>query len=766
MAKAKIERYNGEPAIVIDGKAFPPMTMLADDSTREYIKKLGDAGMRIFYISSAMRWNRPGNGDIPDGVTKTIDDIKNLIDIIPDAYVVLRLNVSPNTEWINAHPSEQLLFNDGSRERVICTSASIEPVDGMVSFASLEWRKDGENALCDYYKEISESPYFDRVIGYFLCAGGTGEWYYPGEHRLHNSEKGTYADFSEPFRLEYAKYLREKYKTEQELRRVWNRPDATFDLPAIPSLDERKHIFDADRTICESFEKWESVSYTIGGKVDFEAKHETNVGVFLNARDYMHSADFFAAIHTATANTIVHFAKVLKRLNGDLLVGAFYGSYGCCDYYDSGNATGTLTLLESGVIDYLAAPGVYNNREPGGVVAQREMQDSFRIRDMIYICEDDSRTHRSLPLIQREAMALYTVNDSINTLKRDFARDICEDIQAWWFDMGARCHGNEWYNDVDILALFKKQQKIGEFAYSLDRTKKNEIALIYDTESVHMVSDALNKLVLDFYRTSDIHRIGAPVDYYFHDDLSDPRMPDYKLYIMLNTYSLSDSEREAIHKKARKNHAAVLWLYAPGFVNHNAPDVQCIENIEKTVGMKVRIMDKTAFPWFWAEAHPALKYADKYRRYGFIDRVVHSNIWIKATEIPPAYMNPAFYIDDDNVTVLGKYCVDSKTAFAMRDDMGFVSVYCCTPALRSEIIASVAEYAGCHIYSTDQDILYANENFIAVHASTGGTKRIRFKKPCSPYEVYESRYYGRDVDFIEVEMYPGETKMWSLAGEM
>ena len=67
----------------------------------------------------------------------------------------------------------------------------------------------------------------------------------------------------------------------------------------------------------------------------------------------------------------------------------------------------------------------------------------------------------------------------------------------------------------------KKQQEIGRLAYSVDRTKKNEIALIYDTESVHLVSDALDKLVLDFYRTSDIHRIGAPVDYYFHNDLAE-----------------------------------------------------------------------------------------------------------------------------------------------------------------------------------------------------------------------------------------------------
>ena len=43
-------------------------------------------------------------------------------------------------------------------------------------------------------------------------------------------------------------------------------------------------------------------------------------------------------------------------------------------FYNSTTTTSTMTILDSGKVDFLAAPGVYNNREPGGCVAQREMQ--------------------------------------------------------------------------------------------------------------------------------------------------------------------------------------------------------------------------------------------------------------------------------------------------------------------------------------------------------------------------------------------------------
>ncbi len=755
--KAKVESWRGEPAVTVNGVPYPPMTVTVPIRDPAYLKQLGEAGLKIYYVTADTRWNRPGDGTHPSGPQRTLADLELLLTAVPDAYVMLRLNVSPPADWVNAHPEEMVTYSDGSHECTICTSVGGEPLDGMHSLCSEAWRRDGDAALAEYFGELERSPRFDRIIGFFLCAGGTSEWYYPSG--LVRSS-GAYGDFSEPFRREFERYLRAKYKDEETLRRVWKRPDASFAHPAIPDLSDRQYISEADSKIIGALRNWEVEGRAIGMKLDMDAALPASVGVFLNADGFARTADFFAAWHESTANTVVHFSRTLKSRYPDLLVGAFYGSYGCTDFYEGSTATGTLTILDCGTVDFLAAPGVYNNREPGGVVAQREMQDSFRIRNMIYVCEDDSRTHRCGPWMQRDAMALYTVKDSIETLKRDFARDLCDEISGWWFDMGG-----DWYRDPDILALFKRQRETADFAYSLDRTKKNEIALIYDTQSVHHVSQATDALVLDYYRTSDLHRIGAPVDWYFHDDMTRPDMRDYKMYVMINCYCLTGPEREAVFAKARRNGAAVVWLYAPGFIDPGADPVMAAGNISRTVGMNVVMTAKTAFPHFRVDPdHPALRYASASRRYGFIDRDVHSNIWIGPTVLPPAYLNPVFFVDDPEAEIIGRYCSDGKVALAVSYKHGFPSVYCTAQVLRSDLLASLAEWSGCHLFTRTDDVLYANENFAAVHANSDGRREIRFKRPCSPYEVYERRFYGHNVSSIEVEMKLGETKMWSLAG--
>ena len=325
--------------------------------------------------------------------------------------------------------------------------------------------------------------------------------------------------------------------------------------------------------------------------------------------------------------------------------------------------------------------------------------------------------------------------------------------------------GGDWYDDPEILALFRRQREIADFAYSLDRTKRNEIALVYDAESVHLVSRATSELVLDYWRTSDLGRIGAPVDYYFHNDLARPDMPDYRLYVMLNQYCLTDAEREAVYAKARRNGAVVLWLYAPGFVNPGAERVMDVANVERTVGMKLGFIGRTFFPHFRIDpaAHPAVARASAPRRYGVIDRDVHSNIWIGPVLGPP-YLNPGFYVDDPRATVLGRFCSSGLPALALAERDGVRSLYCAAPVLRSDLLASIAAWAGCHLYLDGDDVLYANEGFVAVHAKDDGRRTIRFKRPCSPFEVYEKRFYGRGVDHIDVDMTLGQTLVWSLAG--
>ena len=66
---------------------------------------------------------------------------------------------------------------------------------------------------------ISGLPYADRIAGLFLAAGGTSEWYYMLP--VVDFEKGIYGDFSESFKLEFGKYLKEVYKTEENLKKQW-----------------------------------------------------------------------------------------------------------------------------------------------------------------------------------------------------------------------------------------------------------------------------------------------------------------------------------------------------------------------------------------------------------------------------------------------------------------------------------------------------------------------------------------------------------------
>jgi hypothetical protein len=755
MSYAEIVKHNGEPAVMIDGKAYPPMAMTARLCKPDYIRELGKAGIRIFYIMTNTDWLRPGGDGQPSGFRKFIQDAEALLKEVPGAYIIVRIGMHPPVSWMEDHPDDLMRYNDGSfKEAILMSEVHEDRVPGMYSLCSEAWRKDGGKALTDFCDAVDGSSVADRVIGYFLAAGGTSEWYPVNPLTLR--KEGKYADFSPAFRREFAAVLKEKYGDEKTLARAWNRSDASFDNPIIPEIDSRQHQW-ADEKILDALVHYENASRIIGKELELNPETEYNRGIFLNADTYSNVADFYYAWHRGTANTIVHFAHIIKARYKGKLVGAFYGSYGCTGYYDASTAGATLTILDSGVVDFLAAPGVYNNREPGGLVAQREMNDSFRIRNLMFVGEEDSRTHLENNFY-RDSMGLYNIEDTIGTLKRDFARNLCEDTFAWWFDQheeGGR------YQHPGIYQLFEQQQKIAALAYSLDRTKKNDIALIYDQESLFYVSTLTNQVMLDYYRTSDLNRIGAPVDYYFHDDMGREDMRDYKMYVMLNLFCLSDADREVIHQKAAKNGATVVWLYAPGFINPDREKKMDSKYTEELTGFKTGVIYDTVSPRFaLCGPHPALRYGNFDRHYGYIDRDVHSNVWLSPV-LPPPYANPFFYIDEDG-EILGRYLINNKAAYGIKLYRGFTSVYCTAEILRSELLASLAAYSGCHLYSHTDDCVYANENFTAIHAKNTGERVLYFKKPVNPYEVYEGRYYGRNTESITVKMRKGESLLFCV----
>ena len=764
MSTAKIDTRNGTPALEINGETFSLMAMTTRIKDEEYLRDLRKAGVRIFFVFANTDWLRPGKSleESQDwrewgGFASFQSEAERLLRVVPDAYIIVRIGMHPPVSWMESHPDDLLRYSDGkTMPCVINSEVHYDRVPGCYSLCSEAWRKDGGEALMHFYDQVEHSPIADRVIGYFLGAGGTSEWYYVNQ--ITEAGMNKYADVSPAFRREYGRILRERYGTEEKLRAAWKKDDATFENPGIPDLHEREYV-DIDKLIIHSLVTFECADRIDYG-IHYNNQEPTRKGVFLNVNGYRHVYDFFNAWHEGTANTMIHFARLLKQRNPDTLVGSFYGSLGCTDYYGSSTTTGTRKILDSGVVDFLAAPGVYNNRWPGGYVAQREVQDSFTLRKMLFLSEEDSRTHLDCDFY-RDANNFFTIQDTLNTLKRDFARNLCENTFAWWFDQhqnGGR------YKHEDIYKMMAVQQRVALEAAKRGKPKANEIAIIYDEESIHLVSKGVNRTMLDFYRTSDLGRIGVPVDYYFHDDLTNENMPDYKLYLMLNTFCLTDAEREAIRKKAAKNHATVVWLYAPGFVNFDRETPMDTANISELTGMQVHCINETHSVKFRITdpKHPALRYAVPDRFYGWIDREVCSTIWVGSVLDVP-FLNPCFTIEEgEGVTVLGRYCIDGKPALAMKDTGDFLSIYCTTQILRAELLTSLAEYAGCHIYGYEDDCIYANENFVNIHAENTGRHVLHFRHKCSPYEIYEGKYYGKDIDTLALELYRGQTLTFSV----
>jgi hypothetical protein len=198
------------------------------------------------------------------------------------------------------------------------------------------------------------------------------------------------------------------------------------------------------------------------------------------------------------------------------------------------------------------------------------------------------------------------------------------------------------------------------------------------------------------------------------------------------------------------------------------------QNIKATTGIRVCRMDQTLAPRFRIErsGHSALSMADPWQFYGYIDRDIHSCIWPgsiyappKVKAQPPAFANPFFYIpEQDGIEVLGRYCLDNSIAMAMKDDGGYTSVYCCTQVLRSDLLQSLAAYAGVHLYTHNDDFICANDTFVSIHAKNTGKRTLYFKTPCSPYEVYEKKYYGHNITQLELDMYLGQTLTFSVRG--
>ncbi|MEM4590795.1 MAG: beta-galactosidase [Nitrososphaerota archaeon] len=702
VTRAEVRVYGGAPTLFINGQPYPPYAYFHPVPIKTYIEQFRDAGVHLFTWgwSDIISHSRDLGWEGPDTYDYTSFDreVETFVTADRECYLFPRLAVSPPGWWYDLHPNEMNVYDDGEREGV--------------SLASAVWRKEAGEALRNLIRHVLNTPYADHFIGFHIT-GGVNEWFY-WTKKL--------PDFSLPALNAFRRWLRDKYQEDVSmLRKRWGRKDIDFDTLTIPAREERM---------------------------------SSDLGLFRNPGCNAAVADYYQFLSDTTADALLYFCKIAKEETRDKIVGAFYGyllnATGFPYYAQHWGHNSLMKVLKSPYIDFLCSPYQYHDRGPGGVDGLQALVDMVKLSGKLWLTECDH-----FPYMWRHGLS-KNLKETLEIHKRDFAHNLVRGVGLWWMDLWPEAG---WYDHPEILKLVSKLRRVGEASLNLDRSTKGDgVAVIIDAETpfhLKLGTELLKPLVFD-QLIHELYRIGTRIDVYLHEALENPNMPEYKLYIFLDTFYLSKEERRIIRERVQRDGKTCVWVLCPGFLSE---DGFSIEAMEELVGMKIGAHEVKVF---FEKAMPTFITITDF------EHPITENLPV-TTFGTSTGIGPLFYTLDPNVRVLGKLLVhqhwvtgEEWPGFCLREFPDWRSIYIAAPKIPVTILRNIAKYAGVHIYSEDSDVIYANQYFLSIHSRKPGTKVIKLPSATHVYDIISETYIATDTSEFSVKMGPNETRLFLL----
>ena len=669
-----------------------------------------DVGLRIAMVDLNLEhvWLGPDRYDF-DAIDR---QVANFAALSPRSRLFMRLRLNPPGWWTAAHPDEIAAYRRLS-----------EPREGTLryaSFSSPTWRQETGAALRAALRRIMAGEHADRFVGFNLLYAFGPEWEHPCSDM--------FLDFSPVNVEQYRAWLRAKYPTDEALAAAWNEPAATLATAAAPPPEERVR------------------------------------GDFYELRDPARSgrrvADYFRFTDESVVDAIAHMAAIVKaETQRRCVVVAHYGyhfegydGFDRINYNERGHhAIGRFLALED--IDGSGSAYQYRVRQAGGSTVPITTVASLRLHGKLYWLEDDTRTHLSSPTASYGRAA--NMWESVNILKRNAAEAIAEASPMWYLDF----EGN-WHADPEIMRTVEQIRRVADEALTRDRSRNAEIAVIVNQRTVRYLrsSTALWLPVLCHEYFEELPRIGAPFDSYIIDDLARDDMPEYRLYLMLDTFALNERERELVRDKVLGRGHTVLWHYAPGYITDDGLSDEAMSEI---AGMQLSALDVGGWPRTMLSdlQHPMTRGLPPGLAWG-----------------PKLPFGPLITCTDSDAQVLAmQHAVPGTTpdgrfklgdvfepGLAVKEMGDWTSVWCGVPPVPSALLRGIARAAGVHIYDDAEDFVCANSAMVAVHARYAGERTIRLPRRCRVVDAFTGEEVGANIDSFTVPLRKYETRMWWL----
>ena len=676
--KACIKTIGNKPTLMIDGKVVSPLIYASSSHiapmrsatalAQRNIKYFAEQGVDLVEVEATLspHWRR--NGEF--SVMPIYAEVANVVEVNPNAKVILRLHLQPPYWWLRDNPDELCVWggyetkDNGEPPLLISETDKLSLHE---SFASEKWIKDTSEILGVLCERLKECDLADHILGIHVGSGVYSEWHHYGF--------GANPDYGPCMVKRFRRFLKEKYGTEESLNEAWGTKDVTFDNVQIPHWERRFPETD---------------------------------GYFRDSIKDRDVADSLECLQLTVPEAIIAFCKVIKEKWPDVLTGAFYGYFfGVFGIIATTGGHLEMKYLfdNEKYIDFLSAPlCYYENRKVEGTFFPRGVLESERLNNILWLTEMDSAPYekgiwQNGKTIRDESKDVE--RQSSYALKRNILGNLTRGQGAWYFDHRAfdnpvktnYLKDGGWWEKERYRKDIGKIQEIYNKYYPMDYVDQTDVLLVYDTKTYYeMTRSVFSEETLEPKMNAAISRTNVNFREIYFEDLEKVDPKQYKCVIFVNTYLLEDERRKTVEKFVSETSADIVWMYAPGYLSGKAQSVDFMKSLTGFEFLRKTKIDEITY------------------------KVGETTETVKTEEV----LRECFAITSE-CEAAGFY-PDGSVCAGRVEEKGRNIWYLPYYIVPQELYAEIFDRAGAHRYSKNQDLYVMNGNHITVVCSVKGGK--------------------------------------------
>ncbi len=539
-AQMSVRKYNGRNVAFRNGKPIQWQGWASYDFQPGPVRQFGRRGCRMFIVPVAAGQHLHHQVAYPTNPLPGEYDYGQLHERVgfclqtsPDSMVMLRISLTPPPYWVQQYEKERAIVSLMGH-----MTEWEETGTAAISIASKAWIEYQTDMLRRLLEECRTAPWADRLVGVFLSAEVTEEWFAWG------CNDSALADYSLPFNNAWRKWKQQNHRN--DLPDTIAPPDAR-----VASKDVIQPNTDDGR--------WSAAT-----------------------------AQFMSDI---TAEVIVHFSKAAKKFTDrKLLVATLYGYLiqlaGEARQYTSGHF-GVRQLLDSPDIDSIAGIPLLSSRTYArGSVTSGEADASYTLAGKIHMMENDLFSWRHPGGWYTEYNHENPRLGAIDMHQRVAAAAATEGYLEHKF--GLAC---SWHHDSLLMNSFAQNARITYGAVELDRTSVSEVAMLVDDRSMSVSTLSPNWL-WETHRmmVHTLNLTGAPIETYLLSDAD--KLPERIKYVVVASGISADAATlNALRRLMSRGRVHVLALGPIGLVD-SATGKWLKERPAELFGLPIKLRDE------------------------------------------------------------------------------------------------------------------------------------------------------------------------------